>query len=196
MRAFLAAHLDPELLREVAALQDELRSALRSSAGARITWVKPGTIHLTLKFLGDVSDEFAISLRDPIAALVASGLPASISLSVLGAFPRVTAPRALWIAPGPDWDKSGDAHRLAALVSAIDSECARFGIQKEPHAWRPHLTLARIREGERIVGRALADAGVFDRALRLPRLAVPSISLMKSELLPTGPRHTTLWMVS
>jgi 2'-5' RNA ligase len=59
----------------------------------------------------------------------------------------------------------------------------------------PHLTLARIKVGERQVGAALAKGGVLDRPLSLGSLAVESVMLMKSELKPTGSVYTKLWDV-
>jgi 2'-5' RNA ligase len=60
----------------------------------------------------------------------------------------------------------------------------------------PHLTLARIKEGERHIGQALAKSGVMDRPLSSKSLAIESVVLMKSELRPTGSVYTKLWEIA
>ena len=88
-----------------------------------------------------------------------------------------------------------DARRLAELHRAVEDSCQSFGFAPEGRPLSPHLTLARIKEGERQCGQALAKSGVMDRALSLGSLPVQSVALMKSELRPTGPVYMKLWEV-
>ena len=70
-----------------------------------------------------------------------------------------------------------------------------LGFLREAKPFSPHLTLARIKTGERHVGVALAQGGVLNRPLSLGSLAVETVALMKSELKPTGSVYTKLWGV-
>lgn len=198
MRAFLAVHLDAELQHEIAGLQRTLREIIERSTPSRnrITWTRPDTIHLTLKFLGDIDQAQVEPLRQNVEGATRGHRRIQIPLTRLGAFPRPQAPRALWIGPSSEWNDHDDGKKMRALVKAIDQACAVSAITVEEHAWRPHLTVARVRAGERKVGAALASNGIFERALSIGILDVDAIVLIESDLLPGGPRHSALWMNS
>jgi hypothetical protein len=82
------------------------------------------------------------------------------------------------------------------MAEAIGAACASLGVPVEARPWRPHLTLARVREGEREIGRVLATAGMLDRPTDVGPLQVNEIAMMESQLQPDGPVHTTLWTVA
>jgi 2'-5' RNA ligase len=77
----------------------------------------------------------------------------------------------------------------------VEDGCRSFGFAPEGRPLSPHLTLARVKEGERHVGQALAKSDVMDRPMSLGVLQVESIVLMKSELQPGGAVYTKLWKV-
>ena len=162
---------------------------------ARITWVRPETIHLTVKFLGDIEGGRAEALREKVRAAIDLHPAIDIPLERIGAFPRPQAPRAFWIGPLADWEHSDDAKRVGEMVKAIDDTCAALGVARDEHPWRPHLTLARVRDREREVGRALMAGVVFDRPISAGVLRISEIALMKSDLEPDGPRYSTLWTI-
>jgi 2'-5' RNA ligase len=81
------------------------------------------------------------------------------------------------------------------IHGAIEQACEGLNFLRETRPFSPHLTLARIKVGERHVGVALAKVGVLDRPLSLASLVVESVVLMKSELQPTGSVYTKLWDV-
>jgi len=68
-------------------------------------------------------------------------------------------------------------------------------VSLEDRPFHPHLTLARVRSGERQVGRALTGAGLFDRSIEAGSLACEAVTLFKSDLTAKGPIHTWLWKV-
>jgi len=119
----------------------------------------------------------------------------SLLLNRLGAFPNGRAPRTLWIGPSDDARARAAAARIVALHHAIDAASATLGLPQDPHPLSPHLTLARVRSGERQVGRALTDAGLFDRSIDAGSLACEAVTLFKSDLTAKGPIHTRLWKV-
>ena len=197
IRAFLAVELSEELRGAIAAFQDDLKRRLQQDASkeARISWVQPGSIHLTIKFLGDIEEQLITPLRDTVAEAVRDLPPFVVPVERLGVFPRPQAPRVFWVGPLEEWERSEGAQRLAAIQQSIEQACESLGFPREAKSFTPHLTLARIKEGERHAGNAIARSGVMDRAVRLGSLAIDSVVLMKSELRPTGSVYTKIWEV-
>jgi len=197
IRAFLAVELSQELQAELATVQQELKRNFEPemTRNTRISWVQPASIHLTIKFLGDmdeqVIDPLLIAVEQAIGNLTAVNVP----LERLGAFPRPQSPRVLWIGPSENWERGAEARRMAEIHGAIEGACEGVGFLRETKPFSPHLTLARIRVGERHVGVAVAKSGVLDLPISSGLLAVESVVLMKSELRPTGSVYTKLWEV-
>ncbi len=195
MRAFLAVQLDAELQHEIAELQRTLRDIIERSTASRsrISWTHPDTIHLTLKFLGDIDKGRVEPLQQNVESATRGHQRLGIPLARVGAFPRSQAPRALWVGPSSEWNEHDDGKKMDALVKAVDRACALSGLTVDEQTWRPHLTLARVRTGERKVGAVLASNGILDRSLSIGILHVNAVVLIESDLLPGGPRHTALW---
>jgi 2'-5' RNA ligase len=197
IRAFLAVELSQELRAELAVVQQELKRRIEPEMkrGTRISWAQPASIHLTLKFLGDMDEQVIDPLRAALEQAIGSHIAVNVPLERLGAFPRPQRPRVLWIGPSENWEKGGEAKRVTEIHGAIEQACEGLSFLRETKPFSPHLTLARIKVGERQVGVALAKTGVLDRPLLLGSLAMESVVLMKSELKPTGSVHTKLWAV-
>ena len=105
--------------------------------GAAVRWVAVKKIHLTLKFLGDVSESNLPVLYEILRREAEKQAAFEIQVGGLGAFPSVNSPRVIWIgveAPA----------ELAALQHGIDVETARVGYAGEERDFSPHLTLGRI----------------------------------------------------
>jgi len=99
-----------------------------------VRWVRPESMHVTLKFIGEKSGEAVEEIKHALAGVPASAF--EISFRGYGFFPTSKAPRVFWIGieAGP---------QLAALAKSVDEAAATIGIPKEEHAFSPHLTLAR-----------------------------------------------------
>jgi 2'-5' RNA ligase len=134
-------------------------------------------------------------LREAVEKAISTQLPVTVPLERLGAFPRLQSPRVIWAGPSEDWERGADAKRLIELQQAIEQSCEGFGFARETKRFNPHLTLARIKNGERHVGNALAKSGAADHPVALGTLAVDAVVLMKSELRPAGSVYTKLWEV-
>ena len=155
-------------------------------------------MHLTLKFLGDIDESIVAPLHGAIAAAAREWRAIDIPLTRLGGFPRLQEPRNLWLGPDEHWEQSEDARRLQILARAIDAAAAAQGIAREKRPFSPHLTLGRIKNGERHIGRALTSAAGATPALALtplPPINVAAVALMKSQLDSKGAVHTRLWEV-
>jgi 2'-5' RNA ligase len=197
VRAFIAVELADAVRAQIAGIQQDLRRTLEGEgpAGPRIAWTRPASLHLTLKFLGDIDEASAPALHGTLAAALRSCCPIAIPLARLGAFPRAQEPRALWLGAPIAWERGPDAARLVALVNAIEACAEPLGVPRERRPFTPHLTLARIKSGERHAGRALARRAAFDRAWPLGPLVVDALTLMKSRLDSGGAVHTPLWTI-
>lgn len=197
IRAFLAVELSQELRDELAVVQQELKQRIEPELkrGTRISWVQPGKIHLTIKFLGDMDEQVIDPLLAAVEQAIGRQAAVNVPLERLGVFPRSNSPRVLWYGPSKNWERGAEAKRLVEIHGAIEQACEGVSFFREMKPFSPHLTLARIKMGERHVGVALAKSGVLDRPVSLRALAVESVVLMKSELKPTGSVYTKLWEI-
>ena len=197
IRAFLAVEPSHELRAELALVQQELKHRIEPELKreTRISWVQPAKIHLTMKFLGDMDEQVIDPLRASLEQAIGNRTAVTVPLERLGAFPRPHSPRVLWIGPSEHWETGVEAKRLVEIRDAIEQACEGLSFLRETKPFSPHLTLARIKMGERHVGIALAKSGVLDSPISLGSLPVESIVLMKSELKETGSVYTKLWEV-
>lgn len=144
-------------------------------------WVPPESVHLTLRFLGEVADSAAAGIREALVAVAGRHVPAELEIGGVGAFPNLRRPRILWI--GAD---GGDV--VYELQADVESVVADLGFRVEPRAWSPHLTLARARSN----ARPAEFAGLEAAALAVDLTAtirVESIDLMRSHPGPSGARY-------
>lgn len=197
IRAFLAVELPQELRTQLATIQQELKRNIEPEMkqNMRISWAQPASIHLTIKFLGDMDEQLIDSLLVAVEQAIGNQTALNVPLERLGAFPRPQSPRVLWVGPSENWERGAEGQRVAGIHGAIEYACEGLGFLRETKPFSPHLTVARIRVGERHIRVALAQGGVLDRPLSLGSLAVKSVVLMKSELRPTGSVYTKLWEV-
>ena len=195
IRAFLAVELSQKLRAELAALQQELMQSIEPEMqrDMRISWVPPAKMHLTIKFLGDMDEQLLDPLLGVVERAIGSQPSVNVPLERLDAFPSPQSPRVLWVGPSEHWERGTEAKRMVEVRGAIEEAGESLGFLREAKPFSPHLTLARIKMGERRIGAALAKSGVLDRPLSLGSLAVESVVLMKSELKPAGSVYTRLW---
>lgn len=184
IRLFIAIELPNEML---SALNQVQHSLQRDPALARLRWVRPEGIHLTLKFLGETPAERQPAIEAAITRAVAGVAPFELHLGKLGCFGSRQSPRVVWI------DIGGDAEALARLQSQVEREIAPLGYPGESRAFSPHLTLARVPpERARDVVAPLEDA--IARTTAPPAsMQAAEVSLMKSELQRGGAVYTQLF---
>ena len=197
IRAFLAVELSDDVRSRIALVQQDLKSHLIRELPrvVRLSWVQPASIHLTIKFLGDMGEQLVEPLREALAEVFKDQPVMSIPLERLGGFPSLLAPRILWIGASEQWEQGDEAKRLTALHQSVEVCCDSLGFARDSRPLIPHLTLARIKAGWREFGQTLAKSGMLDRPLSLGRFDAGSVTLVKSELNPAGSVYTKLWDV-
>lgn len=181
LRAFLAVDLSAELRGRVEALQASLRPRLPG-----LRWVRPESIHLTLKFLGAVERSRIDALCAVVASVARRIAPFSCEVEGLGVFPSTKAPRVLWI---------GAADRTSALgetVREIESAFEPLGFAPDTKPFRPHLTLARIKGDPARIAAVLTKTRMLEASCVLGTLAVDRITLFESRLEPSGSTYHAL----
>ncbi len=186
IRTFIAVELDRDVRALLTAWQREAKQRLgRVASVARVQWVRPEAIHLTLKFLGDTDETM---LPDIERALTEATRPVTrlrVQVGELGGFPDLRGPRVLWVG------LSDPGGLLTTLATRVEQGLVPLGWAPERKPFHPHLTLARIKSGSREVGRALAASA--PRAPGPPgSVSVQAVALMKSDLKPTGAEYTRL----
>jgi 2'-5' RNA ligase len=197
IRAFLAIEISDEVRTAIVQVQQDIKERLAPhlSKEIRIAWGQRNSFHLTVRFLGEIEKQLIDPLREAIAKIRHSHPTIQIPLDRLQAFPNILKPRVLWVGPSESWLQSDAAKRLVELHQEIESCCQSFGVASDEKPFSPHLTVARIKTGERQVGPLLAQSGLCERSSSLGTVTVGPVVLMKSQLRPTGPVYTKLWEV-
>jgi 2'-5' RNA ligase len=155
----------------------ELASKMRG-----LSWVRPENLHITLRFLGDLDDAGVQRVCDLVVREVGEGLAPRARLGPIGAFPNLNRPRVVWVG------FSEGEGAVSAVARAVNDALGRAGFGEPEKPFRPHLTLARVREGARGL-EALQGAAL---PLSPPASLLDRICVMKSELHPAGARYTAL----
>jgi len=189
MRIFVALDIDESIRQRIQRFIDGVREF---APDAR--WVRPESLHITLKFIGEKPAETLEKITQALAGI--RGQAVSMTFRGHGFFPNANAARVFWV--GLD-----SGAQLAQLAASIDSRMLSLGILKEEHAFSPHLTLARGGGGSGNPGRQKGDRvnWAFQRLQgKLAALPPPEFGTMtarefflyQSQLGPGGSRYTKL----
>ena len=186
IRSFIAIELPDEVRRKLGQLEERLKSG----GQAPVRWVHPESIHLTLKFLGDIAATRVGEITEAMAQSARGITPFTIEVSGTGVFPNVRRARVAWVGLG------GEVDKLLQLQKNIESNLAILGFAAEERDFTPHLTIARVNERaspeERQRFGELVTATSFDGG----RIPVNGINLMKSQLTRAGAIYSRLSLVT
>jgi len=186
IRAFIAIKLPDEIRQKLDEIEKEIQMRAGESAHKAVRWVPASNMHLTLKFLGEVSAGNLQTLSGMVQNEAARHAAFEFRIAGLGAFPNIRRPRVIWV--------GAEAHtRLTALQKAIESGANSLGYPPEERPYSPHLTLGRISQNARPeeiaqVARALQEVKVGE----LGTVRVNCINLFHSDLRPSGAVYTVL----
>jgi len=183
LRLFVACELPPAVRDALGRLQDELKAR----GAGRLRWVRPEGIHLTLKFLGEVSAAKREAVENALAGAVVSPFALDVRLGSLGGFGGRQRLRVIWVG------LEGDVEGLAELAALIEEALGPLGFPRERRPFAPHLTLARVPDDVGPQERSrLADLLEAFPSPSLPSMTLTAVNLMQSFLQPTGARYQCL----
>lgn len=182
-RTFIALEIPHELQQII----HKETAHLRSTIGPLIRWVPPENMHLTLKFLGNISPTNVDILTQMIRAEADSCRPFVMQVGGLACFPSPKRPRVIYIglqAPA----------ELEALQHGIESATTRLGYESDARVFSPHLTIGRVRQNisasdQHKIRRALEETQIDS----LGTARVDSVHLYNSDLKPTGSVYTRVF---
>ncbi len=181
-RAFIAVRFSDQIISALDGIQSRLRASL--GRRAKVKWVEPQNIHLTLQFLGEVGVEVLDEMAGLLSQAFCNNPPFEVKLQGLGVFPSPKKPRVVWagIVAG--------VSRLRAVSESVHQITKEFGFRREKRPFRPHVTLGRIRDPRKSgdISMALEEAGEFEAG----SCQIDVVHLVASELRPQGPLYTTL----
>ena len=179
-RIFCAVELPEKVRRQ---LEEHILKLRKQIPDAAASWSRVENIHLTLKFFGNVDLDEISFITEAVWLTAEEFSTFSIGIGNTGVFPKPSRAQVLWIGVS---DPSG---KLSALRERLENECAAEGFPKEDRAYRPHLTIARLRKPEG--AQRLADAHL-QMHFNPIEVQVNELIIFRSELSPKGSKYTAL----
>lgn len=179
MRTFIAVDLSPEIKSRLAELVGRL-----VPLGGDVKWVTRESMHLTLKFLGEIDEMKEAQVEDLLEGISARQAAFPLACRGTGSFPPGSrSPRVLWVGV-----QAGPA--LASLQEEIESGGERLGFERESRPFHPHLTLGRVKSSSGIA-RVLRE---FEEAkgTSFGEMTVRSVVFFQSRLRPSGAEYKVL----
>ncbi len=177
IRSFLAIELPDEVKSALVVATDRLREA--GVRGLRI--VRPDNVHLTLRFLGDIRRSAIGPICDAVSRVARRHRPFSVELGEAGLFPPRGAPRVFWVGLAGDLDSLTSFHR------DVEDSLGELGFERDRRGFRPHLTVARIRNSSPKEDRDSLLEAVRSAGPIQGRIDVDAVHLIRSTLTPEGP---------
>jgi 2'-5' RNA ligase len=189
MRIFIGIDLDPEVRTRIERFVEGVEGF-----APEVRWVRPESLHITLKFIGEQPPEQVEAVTERLRQVESTAF--EIRAGGYGFFPTAKAPRVFWIGIHA-------APQLAELAESIDSAVAEVGVPREDRPYSPHLTLARAGRGSGSPRWRKGDGPNAIFAVLEKRLAAMSgldfgtmtaneFILYQSQLSPGGSKYTKL----
>lgn len=184
IRAFVAIDLTQDLYTSLEKVSNDLQAALD---GMPIRWVPTSKIHLTLKFLGDVSETNVAALTGILQADAANHKVFEISVGGYGVFPNMKRPRVIWVGvEAPE--------ELGNLQRRIEAEAERLGYAPDLRKFNPHLTIARVaRNADPKLVRQISEVMAAQKLGFLGAARISEVHLYRSDLQPGGTVYSKLF---
>ena len=176
MRTFIAVNLPESIRRDFGHHLDRFRPLARG-----VSWVPPGNVHITLKFLGEVPDNELSGVNEAVKNALSGYPPFEVQLGGFGAFPNFRRPRVFWVGI------TGGVEPLRELARSIENQLVPLGFEREKRKFSAHITLGRIRRpGNYDELRQAAESTEYNSQ----PFTVPSVEVMKSVLSPKGAQYS------
>lgn len=179
MRSFVAIDCSENLKENIHALIKKLDRGERN-----VRWIKKQGMHLTLKFLGEITDLQLQAVKGGLETAVKPFKPFELVLKGTGSFPpSARSPKVLWI--GVE-----DSKILIRLQEEIERSLHKLGFPEERRSYRPHMTLGRVKKREGLD--PVLDIIGRNREETFGKMTVEKVTLFKSTLKPEGAEYTVL----
>lgn len=182
MRAFLAIDLPTELKKKLSELKEE------APADIKIKWVEEPNFHITLKFFGNISENFLEKIFKESEKIIKNYQSFQLTLNQLGFFPEKKIPRVVWIG------LTTQDETLFDLQKALEKLFKRLKINSDKERFHPHITLFRIKSIGNLENfkNYLEKISQKTETLKGLNFKVNELIFFKSTLLPTGPLYEPL----
>jgi 2'-5' RNA ligase len=180
VRTFTAVEVWPEI-------RDRAKSLINrfKDTPAKITWVKPEHMHLTMNFLGDVPMNDIPAVCTAVEEAVRPFAPFDVEMAKIGVFPNYDNPRTIWLGVGDG------SERLITLHTALADRLANLGFKAEARRFRPHLTLGRVRSLPKGPGELAGKLKQYAEFEAGPMM-ISEVTVFSSTLGRQGPTHEPL----
>ncbi len=183
MRCFIALEIPQSIKDSLQSLQETLKASQ-----ADVRWVKPESMHLTLRFLGNIEDTQVEQVKSLLDAVAQDHSVFTLGVKGVGAFPDTQSPKVVWAG----LDKGKD--KLIQLTKALCSHSKAQDLPPEDNPFSPHITLGRVRSRK---FRQMLTNALESSAWNCPdSWQVDSIKLYRSELTQEGPVYSVLHTVA
>jgi 2'-5' RNA ligase len=179
IRTFIAVEIPEKIISSIARVQEGIKNY-----GFKIRWVRPESIHLTLKFLGNIEAADTENVGRAVFRASKEYTPLSLQVKGIGVFPGIKRPRVVWVGI------TGQLETLFGLQKTLDKNLEAIGFSKEKRPFKGHLTLGRIKKK--------IDTNTFIEALdtfgnfETETFTADRVVLFKSELKASGAVYTKL----
>ncbi|HWH70002.1 MAG TPA: RNA 2',3'-cyclic phosphodiesterase [Candidatus Sulfotelmatobacter sp.] len=183
LRLFIAITLPESVKDAIEKAQRELRAAVRSDG---VRWTKREQFHLTLKFLGNVGADRVGALTAGLRSACQDFAPLQMRAETAGFFPSRRTPRVVWVGV------NDQKEQLAVLQRAIEGGVREFTAEAAEKDFTGHITLGRIKSIRRSEADALVQAANALAERCFGEWTAGQVELIRSELLPTGPRYSCI----
>lgn len=181
IRAFIAIELPVEIQLGIEEVVKRL-----SSKGGTVRWVQPRNIHLTLKFLGEITPAELSRVKSALKAEVGQCNSFAFQVEGIGVFPNAYRPRVVWVGVKAPVE-------LSALYQRVEEGCQRVGFGSEERGFTPHLTMGRVNQSAKPEDALKLGELVKSTVVgRLGEVKVDAICLFRSTLTPGGAVYTLI----
>jgi 2'-5' RNA ligase len=183
LRLFVAIPMPEAVRTEIVRVQQELQRLVSRDA---VRWTKPEQFHLTLRFLGDVPAERVAALQEAVNAVCLGSSALRLRAQGVGFFPNARSPRVIWAGVN---DGEG---RLVDLQKKIEAAVQPFAEGPSSENFAGHVTIGRVKFLKRPDIEKLAAHAQAIKDRLFGEWTANEVELIRSDLAPTGARHTLL----
>jgi RNA 2',3'-cyclic 3'-phosphodiesterase len=179
LRLFVAVNLPDQVKHRLGSILEELRAF-----DLPIRWVDQDSLHITLKFLGEVKEPTDQVIKQALDVAVAGLNSFDVAIGGFGVFPSATRARVFWLGVQPSSD-------LTMLQERVETELGPLGFDREKRAFSPHITLGRAKGRTSTIARADVDR-IAAKVGYNANVRAAAADLMRSHLSPQGARYELL----